>query len=129
MKLAEINEPEIIFQRDEIVVYVVDNPLTEAMQVGFGQKKGGMIQKSLQGIGKFAKAHPWISSALALYAVDAVKNYKKNKRKTITFYTQDVVEKKLYSEIVDTLMTSGKYRKVKNTFVDGGWLWELKKLG
>ena len=129
MKLTEIKQPDIIFQRDDIVVYVEDNPLTEAMKVGIGQKKGGILSKSLQGIGKFANSHPWITSALALYAVDAVKHYKKNKRKTITFYTQDVIEKKLYSEIVTTLMSSGKYRKVKNTFVDGGWLWELKKLG
>ena len=128
MKLKDINTLEVILEKANICLYVQDNPITESMNVGFGQKKGGIIAKGLQGIGKFANTHPWITATMAMYALDASKTYKKNKRKTITFYSKDSQERKMYRDIVDTLMSTGKYKKVKNTALDGGWLWELKKL-
>lgn len=129
MKLEECKGMDIIFRKDDVVIYVEDNPVMESMQVGFGQSKGGIIKKSLQGFGRFANEHPWLTSALTLYAVDAALNYNKNKRKTVTLFSKNSEERTIYKDIVDTLMKTGKYRKEKNTAVDGGWLWVLKKVG
>jgi hypothetical protein len=113
---------------DNIVFYAQDINESTRIGIGYGNGKGGLVSKSLQGLTGFAKAHPWITSAAVLYGVNALKNYKKNKRKTVTFYTKDTQEKLMYKDIVKTLMATGKYRKQKETFVDGGYLWVLKRL-
>jgi len=127
MKLNEINDIDIIAEQDGYVVYL--EQLSESsMKVGLGQSKGGFVSKALQGAGKIVKNNPFLVGALAAYSVDALKQYNKNKRKTITFYTKDVQENKMYKDIVKTLMSTGKYRKIKDTYVDSGYLIQLKKL-
>jgi hypothetical protein len=60
-------------------------------------------------------------------AVDAFKKYKRNKRTTTTFYAKDTQERTLYKDIVNTLMQTGKFKKVKEQYIDGGYLWVLQK--
>ena len=121
---------EIIYEMEDNVVMYVEN-LTESkvrVGLGFGNTKGGLVSKTLQGITGFAKSHPWITSAAMVYGLNALKKYKKNKKKTVTFYTQDQQERTMYKDIVKTLMSSGKYRKEKDTYIDGGYLWVLKRI-
>ena len=61
------------------------------------------------------------------YAVDAFQKYKRNKRTTTTFYAKDTQERALYKDIVDTLMRTGKFKKTKEQYIDGGYLWVLQK--
>jgi len=133
MLLKEINKNQISIiceVEDDIVFYAENlNESATRIGIGYGNTKGGLVSKSLQGITGFAKAHPWITTAAVLYGVNALKQYHKNKRKTLTFFTKDIQEKRMYTDVVKTLMSSGKYRKQKETFVDGGYLWVLKKLG
>jgi len=130
MKLSEILENEeikILYEYEDLVVY--GKILNEKMDIGIGRTKGGFITKGLKTFDKFAKVHPMIVGAIAGYATDALRKYKKNKRNTITFYTKDTHEKVIYKDMVDQLMKSGKYRKEKETFIDGGYLFVLKRLG
>lgn len=89
------------------------------------------IVNTLSGIAKgavgFAKAHPVLTGAMALYAVDAIKKYKKNKQYVTQLYASNAQEKKFYKKLVDDLMRTGHYHKVKEQFVDGGYLWELRR--
>ena len=128
MKLEEMCTHDVLLEKDGFVLYA-ENLSESSVKMGFAPTRGGFIQKSLQGSTKFAKNNPFIVGAMAAYSVDAIKQYNKNKRKTITFYTKDMQEKKMFKEIVDTLMKTGKYRKEKETVVDGGYLFVLKRLG
>ena len=127
MKLNEIIETDILYEHNNLVVYA--EVLNEKLNIGIGQTKGGIISKGLKSFDKFAKAHPMMVGAIAGYAGDALRKYKKNKRNTITFYTKDMHEKIIYKDMVDQLMKSGKYRKEKETYIDGGYLFVLKRLG
>lgn len=130
MKLNEImdNKIDILHEQDGYAIYV-EQLNEKSIKVGIGQSAGGMISKTMQSFGKFAKSHPFITGAMAGYASDALRQYKKNKRNTITFYTKDMHEKTIYKDMVTQLMKTGKYRKEKETFVDGGYLFVLKRLG
>jgi hypothetical protein len=127
MLLEELQQTIILSEEDDIKLYATQ--INESsIKIGLVQSAGGLVKKSFQGIGKFAKNHPFITGAMAGYAVDAIKKYKKNKRNTITFYTKDHQEKKLYKDMMTQLMKSGKYRVEKDTVVDGGYLLVLKRL-
>ena len=72
--------------------------------------------------------NPVIAGLAAGYAVNAFAQYKKNKRTTTTFFAKDPQEKKMYKDIIDTLVRSGKFKKTKEKFVDGGILYVLKRV-
>jgi len=129
MKLIELDNTDILWEGEldgeEYVFYVqLDEKYARA---GFGNKRGGVLSKVGKGILKFAK-NPIVAGLAAGYAIDAYGKYKKNKRLTTHFFARGNQEKKMYKEIVDTLMKTGKYRKVREKYVDGGYLWELKKI-
>jgi len=128
MKLNEIYTKDVLVEEDGIQLYV-EQMNESTMKVGILQTAGGVIKKGAQGFGKFANNHPFITGAMAAYGIDALKKYKKNKRNTIKFYTKDLREKQLYKDMIEQLMKSGKYRKEKETYVDGGYLFVLKRLG
>jgi len=129
MKLTELHEIDILWEGElegeEYAFYV---QLEEGRaRAGFGAKRGGVLSKAGKGLLKFAK-NPIVAGLAAGYAIDAYGKYKKNKRMTTHFFARGTQEKKMYKEIVDTLMKTGKYRKVREKYVDGGYLWELKKI-
>lgn len=89
------------------------------------------VVSTLSGIAKgvlgFAKAHPILTGAMGLYAYDAIKKYRHNKKYVAQFYAAKPEEKTFYKKMVDDLMRTGHYYKVKEQFVDGGYLWELQR--
>lgn len=128
MKLNEIYTRNILVEEDGIQLYA-EHINESAINVGILQTSGGLVKNATKGFSKFAKNHPFITGAMAAYGIDALKKYQKNKRNTIKFYTKDLREKKLYKDMIDQLMKSGKYRLEKNTYIDGGYLFVLKRLG
>ena len=121
MKLIELSPIcENMFNIDEIS--------DSEISIHINESAGGFVKKSLQGITQTAKKHPYISAAMAMYAFSAYKNYKKNKRNTISLYSKDFHEKQLFSDIKATLLKTGKYRLEKDTNLEGGHLIVLKKV-
>lgn len=99
--------------------YVLEQNLDE----GIVSTLGGIAK----GVLGFAKAHPVLTGAMSLYAVDAIKKYHSNKKYIAQFFAAKPEEKKFYKKMVDDLMRTGHYHKVKEQFVDGGYLWELRR--
>lgn len=126
MKLTDIHGMDILWEGlvDDQSCVVYAN-LTEAntARVGFGQNtKGGMIR----GIAGNIITNPVLAGLAAGFAVDAVKKYMNNKSKTTQFFAKDHREREMYRKVVDDLMKTGKYRKTKDKYVPGGYLWELR---
>ena len=122
MKLTEINK-DILWEGEidgEQYMFTI-NEDGHALFERAG-KVSGSIKKGLAFAGKAAMV-----GLAGAWAVDAIQKYRKNKRNTMTFFTKDQQEKKLYQSIVDDLMKTGNYKKVKQSYVDGGHLWVLKK--
>lgn len=128
MKLEELCNNIILAESEGVCIYMeqIDE---SSMRVGLGTSPGGILKKSLQTFGNFTKKNPFLAGALASYGIDSLKQYKKNKRNTLKFYTKDIAEKNLFKDMIKNLMKSGKYRKEKDTFINGGYLFVLKRLG
>lgn len=127
MKLQEIEKYDIIVETEETIIYVQEINESAIRVIG-RNTRGSIIKTGIQSVGSFVKKHPIIAAAVTSYAVDSIKQYKKNKRNTIKFYTKDVEEKKLFKDMSSELMKTGKYRIEKDTVVDGGYLLILKRL-
>lgn len=130
MKLHEMHNVDILWEGElDGESYVLFSRLEEGvMQMGFAQNtRGGVVTGVAKGALKFI-SNPVVAALAAGYAVNAFQTYQKNKRLTTQFYARDTQERKLYQDIVDTLMKTGRYRKVKEKYVDGGYMWVLKKV-
>lgn len=86
--------------------------------------KGGVMR----GIAGTIVKNPVLAMAAAGYAYDAFQKYKRNKRTTTTFFAKDMPERKLYQKIVDDLMKTGHYKKVREKHEAGGYLWVLQRV-
>jgi len=102
----------------ETFAFVIEEGLARFVQPSRGKRVRG---KGLSFLGKASLV------GLGAFAVDAYLKYKKNKRTTTTFFAKTQQERKLYKDIVKTLTNTGKYKKTKEKFTDGGILWVLKK--
>ena len=126
MKLEELKDnTETLWEGEldgEQVKFFVE--LHEGMShAGFAQNsRGGVVRGAM----KFM-SNPIVAGLAAGYAVDALGRYERNKRYTTRFFARDAQEKKLYKQIVDDLMRTGHYKKVKEKHVDGGIMWELRR--
>jgi hypothetical protein len=100
----------------------------EGSRAGFAQNtKGGILRKAAKGALKFM-SNPVVAGMAAGYAIDAISQYKRNKRHTTGFFAKDAKERKFYQGVVDDLMKTGKYKKVKEKYADGGYIWVLQKV-
>jgi len=102
---------ELIIKEDEIV------DLTEAM--------AGVVKQA----GGFLTRNPGLAIGAAAMAMSAYSKYKKNKKYTTRLFAKTPEEKKLYKAIINDLMKTGHYKKVREKYVDGGIMWELKRTG
>jgi hypothetical protein len=131
MKLEEIIKKEtvIVESEDLVILEEARGRSTRIKVIPKGKSKEGPVKKSLQGVTKMISDHPVISAGLALYAYKKYKKHRfKQQRKIITFFSTDPIEKKMHKDIVKTLMGTGKYLKKKAEYVDGGYMWVLKKV-
>ena len=128
MKLHELHNMEILWEGElegESCVFFVQVEEGVA-KAGFGQNtKGGIVTKFAKGALRFV-SNPIVAGLAAGYAIDAIKKYKKNKRMTTRFFAKTQQDKRLYKQIVDDLMKTGKYKK-KERYEAGGIMWELKR--
>lgn len=90
-------------------------------------ERGGRIERSLRKGVAAIKSNPTLAALGASYALSSLINYNRNQRKMVRMFAKDYQERKDYQEIIDTLMKTGKYHKVKEKNVDGGYYWELKR--
>jgi len=88
---------------------------------------GGVVSQSLRKGAPALKANPGLAALGAGFAVASYTAYNKNKRNTMRLFASSYGEKKMYQTVVNDLMKTGGYRKVREKRVGGGWLWELKK--
>lgn len=78
----------------------------------------------------FLLRHPYMTGIAFGVGMEALDAYKQNKRLTTRFFARNAIERKLYKDVVDDLMRTGKYTLTKNAKrVKGGVLWELKRKG
>lgn len=89
--------------------------------------RGGIVSQTLRKGAAAIKSNPGLAALSAGLAVASYTAYSKNKRNHIKLFASNMREKKMYQTIVNDLMKSGGYKKIKEKRVGGGWLWELKK--
>jgi hypothetical protein len=125
MKLDELHTD--VLWEGELDGYEYAFVIEEGMARFAQSSKGGVLRGAAKGALKFI-SNPVVAGLAAGYAIDSINAYKRNKRMTTTFFAKSPEEKKLYRDIVDTLMKTGNYRKVREKYIDGGIMYELKKI-
>lgn len=89
--------------------------------------RGGLVSQSLRKGAAAIKSNPGLAALGAGLAVASYTAYTKNKRNSMRLFASNMREKKMYQTIINDLMKTGGYKKIKERRVGGGWLWELKK--
>ena len=124
MKLADLHEVPIWrgFVDGKPYEAIVVN---EAVSVR--PSRGGIVKQTLRKGAAALKANPGLAALGAGLAVASYTAYSRNKRNTMRLFAKGQKEKKMYKQIVDDLMKTGGYKKVREKYVSGGYLWELKR--
>lgn len=95
-------------------------------QISFATKSKGAIKDFKD----FLLRHPYMTGMAVGVGLDALDTYRSNKRLTTRFFAQNAIERKLYKDMAEELVKSGKYTIIKNgKRINKGWLWELKRRG
>lgn len=55
-------------------------------------------------------------------------NYYANKRRVTRFYGNCIDTRKLYTKVVKDLLDTGKYKKLRQVWVNGGLMWDLERV-
>lgn len=127
MKLAEFKNTEQIIAEDENFRVVAIDEAFGATRFAVRPSRGGMLSSALRKGAAAVKANPGLAALGAGLAVAGIAAYNKNKRNTMRLYARDYKERQMYKKIVDDLMKTGGYKKVKEKYAGGGYMWELKK--
>ena len=125
MKLTDLHDIDILWEGEldgEQYSFIVKEGVAQFIQERAGKVPGG-IRKGLAFAGNAAMV-----GIAAGWALSSLKKYKQNKRNTMTFFAKDYKERKLYTTIVNDLMKTGNYKKVRDKYESGGYLWVLKKV-
>lgn len=86
----------------------------------------GLFANIASGAIGFAKAHPFITTVAGIAAIDAIKQYNKNK-KLVKFSAKDSTERKSMQTVIDQMVKSG-YKVVRQAHKGAsGYEWELTK--
>lgn len=126
MKLTELHNIDILWEGEidgEDYVFVVEDGVAQFLPEYRSGKVPGGIKRGLAFAGNAAMV-----GLAAGWAASALKKYKQNKRNTMTFFAKGAQEKKLYKGMVDDLMKTGHYKKIRDKYESGGYLWVLKKV-
>jgi hypothetical protein len=55
-------------------------------------------------------------------------SYYANKNRVTRFYGNCINTRKLYSKVVKDLLATGKYKKLRQVWVNGGLMWDLERI-
>lgn len=124
MKLAQLKE-QIVAQNDDFHVVVLEESYGTRLAVR--PSRGGMLSSALRKGAAAAKANPGLAALAGGLAVAGFLGYQRNKRNTVRLFAKDYRERQMYKKIVDDLMRTGGYKKVKEKHASGGYMWELKR--
>lgn len=78
-----------------------------------------------KGFKSFLKQYPDLITSTIQLGADAIQGYKTAKNSTARFYAKTPHEKKIYKDITDILINSGKFKLVTKKFKDSGIFYEL----
>lgn len=124
MKLTDLNE-EIIAQDENFVVVAVNE--AAGMRFSVRPSRGGKLSSAFSKGAAAIKANPGLAALGAGLAVAGIASYNKNKRNTVRLFAKTHQERQMYKKIVNDLMRTGGYKKVREKYAGGGYMWELKK--
>lgn len=103
--------------------------ISEAMKTAL--EPDTMMGKVVKGLGSAGKAffsNPLVATAAMHIALDQYEKYRQNQRYATRLFGKTFEEKKMYRRMVDDLVGTGKWKLVKNQYVDGGQLWVLRRI-
>lgn len=95
--------------------------------VSFRNSSGGLVSQSLRKGAAAIKSNPGLAALSVGLAAASYTAYTRNKRNILRLFAKHYREKQLYQKMVNDLMKSGGYKKIRQKRIGGGWLWELKK--
>lgn len=76
----------------------------------------------------FLMKHPYMTGMAVGVGISALDAYRSNKRLTTRFFAQNHIERKMYKDMANELVKTGKYTIIKDgKRIHNGWLWELKR--
>lgn len=111
---------ELYTEYDEIEVDLI-SAIEESL------KESNLLEAKSSASKLFLK-NPGITIAAASLALDAYSKYKQNKRNTIRLFAKDPYEKRMMTDIVQSLTDKGKFKLLKTSYADGGQHWVLKRI-
>ena len=124
MKLADLQE-EVIWRGTIDGKPYEAKVVNEAISVG--PSRGGIIKQSLRKGAAALKSNPGLAALGAGLAVASYTAYNRNKRNHMRLFAKGPKERQMYKKIIDDLMKTGGYKKIREKHVSGGYLWELKR--
>jgi len=124
VKLTDLKQ-EIIAEDDNFVVIA----LNEARGTRFSVRpsRGGRVKSSFRKGVAAVKSNPGLAGLAAGLAVAGISAYNRNKRNTVRLFAKDYKEREMYKKIINDLMKTGQYKKTREKYAQGGYMWELKR--
>jgi len=83
--------------------------------------------KDLKSFKAFLKSYPELAKLMTTAGMDAIDKYRQNKKLTTRFVATNTVEKNFYNKVSKDLVSTGKYKLVKQRRTNGGYLYELER--
>ena len=114
---------------NDVEVIPLAEAINEAIRSLSMQHRGGQVKSAVKGAAGFFAKNPALTDAAGALAMDALDQYKRNKRNTIRLFAKDPYEKRMMTDIVNMMTKSGKFKLRKTKYADGGVYWELRRLG
>lgn len=71
------------------------------------------------------KTDPFLMGFASYWTTNAIQAYQKNRKYSTALFAKTPSDRMLYAKIVDDLMKTGNYTKIRDTAVDGGRLYQL----
>jgi len=105
-------------------------PLMEAISQAVKElkmmKKGGKVTNKM--VKDFISKNPSLTTAAAINALAAYKQYKTNKRNTINLFAKSPYDKRMMTQMITQMLNSKQFKLTKSKYADGGKYWELQKV-
>lgn len=127
MKLNDLTPKEIIWEetiQDQDFVFYAETIEEGVKQINFGNQRGGAMKTAGDVLGKI---NPTLAGIAAGMAINSLIKYKQNRKYTTRFFAKDRTERRFYEKLVADLMKSGHYVKVREKYMAGGYVWELRR--
>lgn len=108
---------------DEANVSIVSNGLDKLLET----KEEGFFKRTTNSVIQTLK-NPIVAGIATVWALDSYKKFKNKLHNTVRFYAKSY-EKKIYEKIIEDLMKTGHYKKIKSEYSSDGYMWELQRKG